>query len=525
MRKGDGKMAEVIVINPTKSVVGNVGKIRVGAYIRVSSNSDDQENSYMVQYDYYSKLIAANPDWVFVDIYADEGITGTEMSKRDEFNRMYQDCKDGKLDLIITKSVSRFARNTLDCVEIARNLKMFGVGVKFEKENINTMNMASEVELAALGSIAQEESMSISKNVRMGIRYRMSNGTFKQGNLPYGFKTENDMWIIVEEQAKIIRLIFNAYINGNSMRRIADQLKQAKVIKNDGTYNWNEKYIGYILRNVRYKGDALLQKSYTEEFPFKTKINHGERDMYYVKNSNPAIMNAEVFDKANKLLDEQGKRFRPNTVSKENFLAKKIYCKECGTMYRKKSGDVKVFWVCRKRDHNSSECPAPQIAETVIYNGFVNVYNRLVNNTETILAPIVGQLTEYRNRRLTTAGTVININKEIAELSEQILMYQAAKSQGYMESALFLEECNKVSGRIAELKKEKKMLTENDDCEKAIKKTEKLISILKTAGAIGEFDKNIFDKTIERVWIDKDKHITYELINGLKLEIDSKEAE
>lgn len=359
----------------------------------------------------------------------------------------------------------------------------------------------------------------------MGIRYRMSNGTFKQGNLPYGFKTENDMWIIVEEQAKIVRLIFNAYINGNSMRRIADQLKQAKVIKNDGTYNWNEKYIGYILRNVRYKGDALLQKSYTEEFPFKTKINHGERDMYYVKNSNPAIVNAEVFDKANKLLDEQGKRFRPNTVSKENFLAKKIYCKECGTMYRKKLGDVKAFWVCRKRDYNSSECPSPQIAETVIYNGFVNVYNRLVNNTEIILAPIVSQLMEYRNRRLTTAGTVININKEIAELSEQILMYQAAKSQGYMESALFLEECNKVSGRIAELKKEKKMLTENDDCEKAIKKTEKLISILKTAGAIGEFDKNIFDKTIERVWIDKDKHITYELINGLKLEIDSKEAE
>lgn len=517
-------MAEVIVIQPTKNLDYITGKIRVGAYIRVSSDSDDQENSYIVQYDYYTKLIASNPDWVFVDIYADEGITGTATEKRDDFNRMYQDCKDGKLDLILTKSVSRFARNTLDCVEIARKLRVLGVGVKFEKENINTMNMTSEVELAALGSIAQEESMSTSKNVRMGIQYRMSNGTFKQGCIPYGFKVVNEEWVIIEEQAKIVRLIFNAYLNGNSLRKIADQLTQAKVIKNDGTYKWNEKYIAYIIRNVRYKGDALLQKTYTEEFPFKSKTNHGERDMYYVKNSNPAIVIAEIFDKANKLLDEQGKRFRTNTEPRGHLLSKKIYCKECGTMYRRKSGEIRVFWVCRKKDHNGSDCNAPQISEQIICNGFVNVYNRLVNNMEIILTPIVTQLNELRNQRLRSTGLVENINKEIAELSEQILMYQSAKSQGYMESALFLEESNKANNRIVQLKKEKKLLMGNDECEKVIRKTEKLINILKTSGPISEMDKSIFGKVIQKIWIDKDKNLTYELINGLELTVTYQEV-
>jgi len=163
-------MAEIIVINPTKTMETLGRKLRVGAYVRVSSDSDDQENSYIVQYDYYTNLISSNPDWIFIDIYADEGITGTAMDKRDEFNRMVEDAKEGKLDLILTKSVSRFARNTLHCVEMERILKSYGVGVKFEKENINTINMSSEVELAAIGSIAQEESMSISKNVRLGIQ-------------------------------------------------------------------------------------------------------------------------------------------------------------------------------------------------------------------------------------------------------------------------------------------------------------------------------------------------------------------
>ena len=195
---------------------------------------------------------------------------------------------------------------------------MLGVDIIFEKEGIDTRTMTSETELAALSSMAQEESVSLSKNVRLGIRHRMKNGTFIQGCLPYGYRIgENEKWIIVEEQAKIIRLIFNAYINGTSLTKIADELKKAGVIKNDGTANWTENRVRYIIRNERYKGNALLQKSYTDDFPFKLKRNKGERDMYYVKNYNPPIVTAEVFDKANELLEAQGKRYRPNTVKKQ----------------------------------------------------------------------------------------------------------------------------------------------------------------------------------------------------------------
>lgn len=178
-------MAEVIVINPTQSIIKQNALKRVGAYIRVSSDSEDQENSFITQYDHYMNLISENPDWSLTDIYKDNGITGTEMECRDDFNRMYQDCVDGKIDLILTKSISRFARNIYDCIDMTRKLKVLGVDVIFEKENINTGGMTSETELAALSSVAQEESISLSQNVRLGIRHRMKNGTFKQGCLSH----------------------------------------------------------------------------------------------------------------------------------------------------------------------------------------------------------------------------------------------------------------------------------------------------------------------------------------------------
>ena len=316
-------MAEVLVINPTKTVVKINELKRVGAYIRVSSDSEDQENSFVTQYDHYMNLIANNPEWTLVDIYKDDGITGTEMECRDDFNRMYQDCVDGKLDLILTKSISRFARNTYDCIDTTRKFKILGVDIIFEKENIDTSRMTSETELAALSSMAQEESISLSQNVRLGIQHRMKNGTFKQGCIPYGYYLgENGEWKINEEQAKIVRLIFNAYINGLSLWKIAEELKQAGVIKNNGSTDWGENRIRYIIKNERYKGDALLQKTYTEDFPFKSKTNRGEKDMYYVKNSNPAIVTADTFEKANELLKAQGKRYRPSTAPREHTLSK-----------------------------------------------------------------------------------------------------------------------------------------------------------------------------------------------------------
>ena len=249
-----------------------------------------------------------------------------------------------------------------------------------------------------------------------------------------------------------------------------------------------------------------------------------EFDSYYIKNNNVPIVSEEIFDKANKRLADQSKRFRSNTEPRGYLLSKRIYCKECGTMYRRKSGEVKVYWVCRKKDHDASACPAPQIAEQELYSGFVHIYNRLVNNIENILAPIATQLTELRNQKLRTAGAIENINKEIAAISEQLLMYTEMKSQGYMEAALFMEKSTEAKNKIIELKKEKKILTGNDECKKTIQKTEAIINVLKMTGPLGEFDKRTFKKIIERIWVDKEKNITYELVNGLKLTIEHQEV-
>ena len=515
-------MSEVVVINPTKQL--NTDKLHVAAYVRVSSDSDDQENSFLTQYDYYNNLISSNPEWTYVDIYADNGITGTELAHRDEFNRMYSDCQDGKIDLIITKSVSRFARNTYDCIDTVRKLKTLGTDVIFEKENINTKSMNSEIELATLGSLAQEESMSISKNVSMGIQQRMKNGTFKQGSIPYGYYKEDDEWKINEEQAKIVRIIFREYINGKSMHKIAEELTEAGIKKNNGSDKWNHQRISDILKNERYKGDAILQKSYTEEFPMKRKINRGERDMYYVKNHNPAIVSPEIFDKANNLLASQGRRYCTRQKVRESALNKKIYCRECGTMYKRKSAEENICWMCRNREYDKNACMSKPISEKEVYAGFVNAYNRLTNNMEYILTPLLRQLNDYKEIRLRGMSEIENINREIASLTEQILVQEKAKAEGYLESALFMEQRNILSARIAKLKKDKKLILGSDECEKSIRKTEALISIIQMTGPIGEFDEKLFKRTVNKVWVDKDKNISYELINGLKITVNQSEV-
>ena len=201
-----------------------------------------------------------------------------------------------------------------------------------------------------------------------------------------------------------------------------------------------------------------------------------------------------------------------------------MFCEECGTMFRKKSGTINIHWVCRKRDHDASLCPTPQIAEKAVCSGFVNIYNRLVNNVEIILTPMLGQLSGCKETRLRGKGEIENINKEIANITEQILVLGKANADGYIESALFMQESNDLNMKLAKLKKEKKMILGNDACDEAYKKTEQLINILKKTGPIGEFDEKTFKRIVNRILVNKDKVLTYELMNGLKLKLEYSEV-
>lgn len=516
-------MAEIIVIPPTKNVEQEAKKLRTAAYARVSSDSDEQKNSFLTQMDYYKQYISRNPEMEFVDLYADEAVTGTSKEKRDEFKKMIADCREGKIDLILTKSVSRFARNTYDCISTVRELKKIGVNVVFEENEIDTRKITTESELIAIASIAQEESVSTSNNLKIAIRSRMRNGTFKQGAAPYGYSVKDGEFKIIPEQAEIVQLIFGAYKEGKSMLKIAEELTLMQIPKADGSTEWRANHIRYILTNVRYKGDSLHQKSYTTEFPFKSKQNRGELDMYYMKNANPAIVSEELFDKVNALLEMQSKRFNGGSGKEPTSypLSLKMYCAECGCTYRRKSSQNSQ-WVCREHDIRSEKCSNPQVAEKKVYEAFVRMYNRLVKNKETILVRMLNELKSLKERKMSSQYEVHSITEEIAKLTKQILVINKLQAQGYIESASYYEKLNEINTQIATLTKEKKSLMGKDECDVAIKNTTRIISIIDKKGAISKFEKSIFETMVEKIIAQKSV-LTFVLINGVKLTIDAEE--
>lgn len=262
-KQTDGNLAleqqRVIVIPAHDELVAR--KLRVAAYARVSSSSEDQLNSYRVQNQYYSELISSNPDWEMVDIYADEGITGTSVEKREDFQRMMCDCRKGKIDRILVKSISRFARNTKDCLAAVRELKELGVSVQFEEQGIDTSKVSSEMVTAIMASLAQKGSESISSNVRWGVQKRMLDGTFISSSVPYGYEMFHGQLRILPSEAQFVKWIFQAYLSGLNAQSIAEQMNQAYALLGiENTRKWHNTTILYILSNERYIGDSLWQK-------------------------------------------------------------------------------------------------------------------------------------------------------------------------------------------------------------------------------------------------------------------------
>ena len=273
-------------------------KLRVAAYCRVSTDSDEQATSYEAQVEHYTEYIQKNPDWEFAGIYADDGISGTNTKKREEFNRMIDDCKAGNIDMIITKSISRFARNTLDCLKYIRQLKDMNISVLFEKESINTMNAKGEVLITIMTSLAQQESQSLSQNVKMGLQYRYQQGKVQiNHNRFLGYTKDADGNLIIDpEQAEIVKRIYREYLEGLSMDKIAAGLERDGILTGAGGKRWHTSIINKILRNEKYIGDALLQKTYTTDFLNKTRVkNNGLVPQYYVEGNHEAIIPKEIY--------------------------------------------------------------------------------------------------------------------------------------------------------------------------------------------------------------------------------------
>ena len=423
----------VSVIEPQKSILVDKEKYhqkRVAAYCRVSTDSEEQLTSYQNQMRVYTEMIAANKEWEFAGLYADEGISGTRADKRPEFQRMIRDCQNGKIDYIITKSVSRFARNTVECLEYVRSLKAQGIGIFFEEQNIDTLKNESELYLVIYAGFAQSESESISKHITWTYRKNFEDGkvSFQYKRLLGYRKGEDGKPEIVPEEAAIVERIYEMFLAGQPVKMIAQTLQAEKIEIPGKNLSFSKNMIMNILRNEKYCGDCILQKTVTVDCISKTrKTNQGEAPMYIVENNHPAIISREVFNRAQEeLIRRQALRAKSDKTSitatgkySKYALTEVLQCAECGSRYRRVTwtahGRKKIVWRCISRlDYGTKHCKdSITVEEEALHGAVVRALNRFHTEDEST----------YLALMKATIGEAIGINggsEEIDLLTRRI---------------------------------------------------------------------------------------------------------
>ena len=512
LAKNQNKVITIPATEKTENV-----KLRVAAYARVSTASDDQMNSFAAQNSYYTNLITSNENWRMVDIYADAGISGVTAEKREDFQRLLADCRKGLVDRILVKSISRFARNTKDCLETVRELKTIGVSVFFEEQNIDTGKMTGELLTAVFAAIAQKESESISAHMRWSYQQRMQNGTFVPPYQPFGYRLTDKKITIVPSEAAIVQKIFSDYLSGKNIVEIAEALNRDKEPSPNGQ-TWSVKSVFAILRNEKYTGDSLWQKTYmTDTFPAVHKMNHGEKNQYQAEGTHPAIISKDSFESAHRLLETRKAMKCQRLLPHENPFRDTILCGNCGNHMRRKNVRGIIYRCCKTHDSGKERCIQRQIPESEIEKAFLRLYYKLKHHADAILSPLLRSLLAVRERRMLWSTKVIELNKKISELSSQNQMLAELKKYGGVDPDLFIYKSNELAEqlRAAKLQKERILGAESDD---AIPHTRELMEILDTGPEfLTSFDAELFGELVDKIIVESSERIRFRLKNGLEL--------
>lgn len=520
---------KLIKINPVKQhkISTTTEKKRVCGYCRVSTGSMEQKDSFENQLSYYTKLIKSNEDWEFAGIYADQAKSGTKLETRNEFLRMIQDCELGKIDMVITKSVTRFARNTIDSIEVIRKLKSLNIAVFFEKENINTLSEQSEVLITILSSLAQSESESISTNNKWGIQKRFQDGTFVISCPAYGYKKNKDRELIIDEnEAGKVRMIFRKYLSGKGAYTIAKELTEEKIPTIRNAEKWQEGVIKGIIQNVIYTGDLLLQKTYTTEvIPFERKINYGELPKYYITENHEPIITRAQAELIQEILSYRRKQMKcddPYKYKTRYAFSSKIICGECGGIFRRQKIYIgkpyeKIQWCCIKHIEDITSCSIKAIKEDVIHYAFIKMWNKLISNYDDILIPMIESLKKLKVDKA-QEKELQKYNNTMMELTKQSHILSRVLSKGYIDSAIFIERQNKLDLELEAVKNKRYYILENSEFKKEIDSTENILSLIKyQPNIINEYDESLFLQIVDKIIINKDTTITFQLKNGLYL--------
>ena len=504
--------------NYTEKPIHSQKKRRVAGYARVSTDRDEQLTSYEAQVDYYTNYIKGRSDWEFAGMYTDEGISATNTLHREGFKSMIRDAMDGRIDLIITKSVSRFARNTVDSLTIVRKLRDNGVEIYFEKENIWTLDAKGELLITIMSSLAQEESRSISENVTWGHRKRFADGKVSLAFSHFlGYDRGADGNLVVnKEQAETVKLIYRLYLSGYTFHSIAKKLTEQKIPTPARCKIWRPNTVRSILMNEKYKGDALLQKKFTVDFlTKKSKRNEGEVPQYYVQNNHEAIISPQVFD----LVQEEMRKRKNSKIrhSGISIFSSKIKCGQCGSWYGAKvwhSTDKYRQTVYRCNDKFKRHCKTPHLTENEIENIFVRAVNQLIKNKDEILSNIILlkiRLVDTTDLEKKRNALEFNMNL-LAERVQQLISENACLTQDQVQ---YNQEYSELVNRYEKIK-----IKYDQICDTMKQRTsrgqqlERFIENLQKQEFISIFDKRLWCSLVDFITVNEKDDIWVTFING-----------
>ncbi|OLN26182.1 Site-specific recombinase [Desulfosporosinus metallidurans] len=512
-------------------------KLRVAAYCRVSTELEEQQSSYQTQVEHYTREIQNNPKWIFAGIYADEGISGTNTKKRVDFNRMIEDCLASKIDMVLTKSVSRFARNTVDCITYIRQLKEKNIAVFFEKENINTLDGAGELLITILGSLAQEESRSLSTNTRWGIARRFENGqVYLNHNRFLGYtKNQEGELVIVPEEAEVVKLIFRLYLEGNSCENIKKQLEEKGIKSPTGKNKWYSTTISHMLSNEKYMGDALLQKSYTTDFINKTRVkNNGIVPQYYVEGSHEAIISKELWNlvqeekaRRNNIRKSIDKRATTDNgkYSSKYALSDLMICGECGKPYRRatwtKTKEKRIVWRCfNRQEYGNKYChESPTIDEYIVHDAIRNAINLLIDDKDEFISTLTSNIIMVMGK-YSKVIDVKAMDERLEQLKTAMFTLVEKNAKSGKDDMNFDQEYEKIAEERKQILKAKNEYTEQkalyDTYSRRVSEMQKFLGDKKCTMA--EFDNELVRRLIQSIKIISEDKMIITFKSGIEME-------
>lgn len=504
-------------------------KMKVAAYCRVSTGREGQLTSIESQRSHYEQMISVHDDWELADIYYEEGLSGTRKESRPELNRMLRDCEKGKIDLILTKSISRLARNTSDCLEIVRTLSAMDVDIYFEKENIHTGMMGSEFLLTVLSSLAEEESHSISGNEQWSIRNRFEKGTFRYSIAPYGYRLADGSFVVEPEEAEVVRAIFGMVLEGKGTTLIAKELTEAGILRSgkDPGRKWHPSSIRSMVGNVVYMGDVLMQKTYHDE-NFRRHVNRGERKQYYINSHHEAIISREVFQQAQQAIRQRAKEKgipEDGRTGNTYCFTGRLVCGSCGRPLKRitqKTKDGPVYhWGCTGHLEDVSSCPLKRIREKNIQAAFCTMIGKLHYAEDIILDRYFSALAQKRpeeNRKL-----VAECEQKLTENIRTRQRILEMKTAGFMDATEAWKQMVHLESEAVLLREKLNELTMDDPEEEEARRLRMFVhewgpdSWLMKRPGFADFPSEAFSEFVEKAVVSSRTEITFHLKCGLIL--------